>query len=68
MTERFNFNYLGVGLKLINGDGEDFYIIVMDTGDDDEVRRRLSEYGRRSEELYEFQETGPFGITKKNLQ
>ena len=46
--ERLNVNFLGIGLKLINGDGEDFIIIVMDTGDDDEVRRRLVEYGKRS--------------------
>jgi|TARA_B100001971_G_C18005368_1_gene439501 hypothetical protein len=67
--ERLNINFLGLGLKLINRDGEDFYIIVMDTGDDDEVRRRLSEYGRRVNQYVEFQDEGiTDGINKKYLQ
>lgn len=65
--ERFSINFLGIGLKLINHNGEDFYIIVMDTGDDDEVRRRLR-YFVRQNEVVEFQDEGfTVGIPKEHL-
>lgn len=65
--ERLNINFLGLGVRLINHNGEDFYIIVMDTGDDDEIRRRLRDFVRQNE-VVEFQDEGfTVGIPKEHL-